>query len=227
MRLLCLPHAGGSASPTTPGERLRRRRRGAGDPVPGRQERIAEPCLESMEELADAVTAAVLPLLDKPLALFGHSMGPLAYEVAVRLERRHGFCPSVLLVSGQRPPTGSGRAPRTWTVPSPFSPRSASWAVPTPRCWRTPTCGNSRCRRSWPTSPSSGGMPRRAPARRARALPGHRLRGKPRSQRHRGRGGRLAGVAPKGFELKVLEGDHFYLASRRDELVADLTSRLR
>ncbi|QKW22415.1 thioesterase [Kitasatospora sp. NA04385] len=105
-RLVCLPHAGGAAG-TFHGwaEHL-----GAGVELlaaryPGRQERIAEECLTSMEDLADAVTAALLPLLDLPLHLFGHSMGAtLGYEVALRLEREHGVSPAGLYVSSRKAP---------------------------------------------------------------------------------------------------------------------------
>ncbi|QLJ03414.1 hypothetical protein HZZ00_22130 [Streptomyces sp. NEAU-sy36] len=39
--------------------------------------------------MADAVTTALRPWFDRPLALFGQSMGAcVAYEVALRLETR-------------------------------------------------------------------------------------------------------------------------------------------
>src|SRR5205814_8095171 len=76
LRLVCFPHAGGSASAyrswpdSLPGdiELLAVR-------YPGRQDRLREPCLTSVAELADAVTGALTPYLDRPVALFGHSMG--------------------------------------------------------------------------------------------------------------------------------------------------------
>jgi pyochelin biosynthesis protein PchC len=69
---------------------------------PGRQDRLAEPCLTTMDELADAVAAALDPLLDRPLALFGHSMGAsLAHEVALRLP---AGVVELLLVSARLPP---------------------------------------------------------------------------------------------------------------------------
>ncbi|MFD4542927.1 thioesterase II family protein [Streptomyces bauhiniae] len=87
-RLLCFPHAGGS--PTA----FRTWHRHLPDDVevlavcyPGRQDRLRDPFPASVTELATEVTAAVEPLRDVPLALFGHSMGAVvAYEVALRLE---------------------------------------------------------------------------------------------------------------------------------------------
>ncbi|MEU9375637.1 alpha/beta fold hydrolase [Streptomyces sp. NPDC048255] len=106
LRLVCLPHAGGAASFFhswadafgSDVEVLSAR-------YPGRQDRIAEPCLESMADLADAAVEALRPFLDRPLALFGHSMGAsLAYEVALRLEDRYGVRPQGLYVSSRAAP---------------------------------------------------------------------------------------------------------------------------
>ncbi|MFF1502273.1 thioesterase II family protein [Streptomyces sp. NPDC058316] len=106
LRLVCFPHAGGNAQlfhgwPARlpfDVELLAVR-------YPGRQERLSEPCVESMAALTDAVDAALLPELDVPLALFGHSMGAsVAYETALRLERRHGVVPRRLLVSARSAP---------------------------------------------------------------------------------------------------------------------------
>jgi surfactin synthase thioesterase subunit len=105
-RLVCLPHAGGSASYFFPVSRSL-------SPVtdvlaiqyPGRQDRRSERCVEDIGLLADAVAEALLPWCDRPLALFGHSMGAtLAFEVTVRLEKA-GIQPLALFVSGRRAPS--------------------------------------------------------------------------------------------------------------------------
>lgn len=105
-RLVCLPHAGGAATLY--------RNWGGGLPLevevlaaryPGRQDRLLEPSIETMAELADRLTEALAPYLGEPLALFGHSLGAdVAYEVTVRLEQRHGVSPRHLFVSGALAP---------------------------------------------------------------------------------------------------------------------------
>ncbi|MFE3194110.1 thioesterase II family protein [Nocardia sp. NPDC059240] len=72
---------------------------------PGRRDRIGEPMISSLTELAGHVAAAVTPLLGGELALFGHSMGAtVAFETARRLEAR-GTGPSVLFASGRTAPS--------------------------------------------------------------------------------------------------------------------------
>lgn len=106
LRLVCLPHAGGSASFYHPVSR-------ALSPVadvlavqyPGRQDRHAEPGIGDLQRLADEVAEVLRPLTDLPLVLFGHSMGALlGYEVALRLERS-GTRPQILFASGRRAPS--------------------------------------------------------------------------------------------------------------------------
>jgi surfactin synthase thioesterase subunit len=106
VRLVCLPHAGGSASFYFPVAT-------AMSPLvdvlavqyPGRQDRLHDPLINNIPDLADAVTAALRPWLDRPFALFGHSMGAsLGFEVALRLERA-GTPPAHLFASGRRAPS--------------------------------------------------------------------------------------------------------------------------
>lgn len=106
VRLVCLPHAGGSASFYFPVARAL-----APDAdvltvqYPGRQDRRTEPPLTRLTDLADQVADALSPWTDRPLVLFGHSMGALlGYEVATRLEAA-GTAPLALVASARRAPS--------------------------------------------------------------------------------------------------------------------------
>ncbi|MFG2139927.1 thioesterase II family protein [Streptomyces sp. NPDC048650] len=106
-RLVCLPHAGGSASYYfRVAEALAPDIDVLAVQYPGRQDRHREPCVESLPELARQVVHRLLPWTDRPLALFGHSMGAsLAFEVARLLEHAHGVTPAALFASGRRAPS--------------------------------------------------------------------------------------------------------------------------
>ncbi|MER6188153.1 alpha/beta fold hydrolase [Streptomyces sp. NPDC001652] len=106
LRLLCFPHAGGSASFFHPlhlavgaaAEVL-------GVQYPGRQERRAEPAPTDLDALVDGVCTELKEWTDRPLVFFGHSMGAVvAYEVARRLEWEIGTGPLGLIASGRRAP---------------------------------------------------------------------------------------------------------------------------
>ena len=72
---------------------------------PGRENRLREPALRSIDALAREIVPAIRDLLDRPYALFGHSMGALvAFEVAREL-RRQGLPPArMLFASAKRAP---------------------------------------------------------------------------------------------------------------------------
>ncbi|MGV9878657.1 thioesterase II family protein [Streptomyces sp. NPDC003006] len=110
IRLVCLPHAGGTAGSYHAWARdLPADVELVAVQYPGRQERFGEPCVTDMGTLADHVTRVLLPLTDRPLALFGHSMGAsVAYEVTLRLIARHQVRPQALFVSGQASPLYRG-----------------------------------------------------------------------------------------------------------------------
>lgn len=104
VRLICFPHAGGSASffrgwpvflsPTV--ELLAVQ-------YPGRQDRISEPLIGDMDVLAGQITEAVRSRVDVPTVFFGHSLGAtIAYEVACRLPA--GKAPVWLFVSARAAP---------------------------------------------------------------------------------------------------------------------------
>jgi surfactin synthase thioesterase subunit len=105
-RLFCFSHAGGGAAvfrpwctALAPAIDVR--------PVqlPGRASRLDEPPYRRMDQLLEPLCAALERYLDRPYALFGHSMGSLvAYEVARRFSESAGAAPSCLIVSGRRGP---------------------------------------------------------------------------------------------------------------------------
>ncbi|WP_055568811.1 MULTISPECIES: thioesterase II family protein [Streptomyces] len=109
VRLVCFPHAGGSASyyhPLAQSPTLLPDTEVLAVQYPGRQDRRRERLLDGIPEMADLITEALAPYDDRPLAFFGHSMGAvLAFEVAQRLSERPGGQPCGLFVSGRRAPS--------------------------------------------------------------------------------------------------------------------------
>lgn len=109
MRLVCLPHAGGASSYFHPvSATLAPAVEVLAVQYPGRQERLREPCVDTVAGLADAV-AAELALYggsdERDLALFGHSLGgSVGFELARRLEAS-GRPVAALFASGRRSPT--------------------------------------------------------------------------------------------------------------------------
>lgn len=103
MRLFCLPHAGsGTAAYNSWRRGLPRDVELCPILLPGRESRIAEDactdCYALVEELAEAMAG----WMDKPYAIFGHSMGALlAYELAMALRERYTREPEALFLSGR------------------------------------------------------------------------------------------------------------------------------
>jgi surfactin synthase thioesterase subunit len=103
-RLLCFAHAGGA------GERFQDWISGFAPvldvrsiTLPGRGALSDHAPVESWPSLIAAVVTRVLPLTDRPYALFGHSFGALlAYETARALGAK-GRPPNLLVVAGRAP----------------------------------------------------------------------------------------------------------------------------
>lgn len=101
-RLVCFPHAGGSAQFFRDWGRLLPEYEVYAVRYPGRAERIDEPLAEDLSQLARDIADAILPLAEYGVVLFGHSMGAaVALETARSLESR-GIVPVHLFASGSR-----------------------------------------------------------------------------------------------------------------------------
>jgi surfactin synthase thioesterase subunit len=109
-RLVCLPHAGGGPSPFFGWAEL------VGPQVevcavalPGREGRSNTEPYQELEPLCTDLYAAVEPLLDRPLALFGHSFGALvAFGLTRELRRRGAAPPCHLFVAAYHAPQLAG-----------------------------------------------------------------------------------------------------------------------
>lgn len=106
LRVFCFPYAGGRATSFRPWvEALPGSIDVWGVQLPGHDGRLLEPPLASVPAIVEAVVPALLAELDRPYALFGHSMGALvAFEVARALQARGAPPAAHLLVSGRRAP---------------------------------------------------------------------------------------------------------------------------
>lgn len=73
--------------------------------LPGRENLRSLPPLTSFPLLLKQAEKSLAPYLDRPFALFGHSMGAcLAFEAARRVRITHDAAPVALFVSGRRAP---------------------------------------------------------------------------------------------------------------------------
>jgi surfactin synthase thioesterase subunit len=107
LRLFCFPYAGGGATAYRAwSDALPRSVEVCCARLPGREMRIKEPAYSDVYLLVDALAPALVPLLERPFALFGHSMGALvAFELARKLRRDHNLLPERLLVSARIAPS--------------------------------------------------------------------------------------------------------------------------
>ncbi len=119
LRLFCFPYAGGGVSIF--------RAWSAGLPadvevcavqLPGRGTRLMEPPFTQLSPIIQALAGALFPLLDKPFAFFGHSLGALvSFELARQLRRQYTVQPVHLFVSADRAPQIPNRDPPVHSLP--------------------------------------------------------------------------------------------------------------
>jgi medium-chain acyl-[acyl-carrier-protein] hydrolase len=104
--LVCLPHAGAGAGVFAPWQRLVPASIGlrAVQP-PGREIRLREPALRNVRTYTRALLPSIDELTDRPVALFGHSLGAIvAFELAREMRRAGLDLPVHLYVSGRSAP---------------------------------------------------------------------------------------------------------------------------
>jgi surfactin synthase thioesterase subunit len=101
LRLFCFPHAGGGASVyKTWADQLPSGVEVCPIQPPGREERRGEAPYTRMSPLIGAIAGAILPLLDRPFAFFGHCLGArVAFELARFLRQNHNLDPVQLFIS--------------------------------------------------------------------------------------------------------------------------------
>ncbi len=104
LRLFCFPYAGGGASVFHNWPKaLPPEVEVCSIQLPGRENRLQEPPLTCVSELIPLLEQAIRPVLDKPFAFFGHSLGTLiSFELARRLHPRYHL--NRLFIAGYRAP---------------------------------------------------------------------------------------------------------------------------
>src|SRR4051812_36705935 len=106
LRLFCFPYAGGSASIYRAwGSQLPSEIEVCPIQLPGRETHLMRKPFQQLRPLVDALALAIFPYLNKPFAIFGHSMGALiGFELVRHVRRLYGLEPCHLFVSGHRAP---------------------------------------------------------------------------------------------------------------------------
>jgi medium-chain acyl-[acyl-carrier-protein] hydrolase len=119
LRLFCFPYAGGGALIfRTWADSLPADVEVCPIQLPGRGTRLMEPLCTQLSPLIQALAQALFPLLDKPFAFFGHSLGALvSFELARQLRRQYGVQPVRLFVSASRAPQLPHRGLPVHTLP--------------------------------------------------------------------------------------------------------------
>ena len=220
IRLFCFPHAGGGGSfflpwsaPLAP--------QIAVCPVvlPGREGRIRERPFDRMPPLLDALIEALLPHTDQEFAVFGHSLGSvIGYEFASRLEHEHGRRARCLLVSGRRAPHLPARRAPLYALPDPLFTEGLRALNGTPE---EVLADEILLRQFLPTLRADFAVNETYTASRSPPLscPVSALTGTSDPEVTVEEMAQWRSVTAADFSLRVFYGDHFYLKSRRGEVL--------
>lgn len=119
MRLFCFHHAGGGASVFREwGGLLSANVEVVPVRLPGRENRIMETPCKRMGPLVDKLVDEIQKYLDRPYAFFGHSMGAaISFELAKRIRERNLMEPFHLFVSGRCAPNWLSEEPVVHNLP--------------------------------------------------------------------------------------------------------------
>jgi medium-chain acyl-[acyl-carrier-protein] hydrolase len=119
LRLFCLPYAGGGASIyRTWGQHLPPSIEVCAIQLPGHEDRMREAPYTRLHDLIEGLTPAILPYLDRPFALFGHSLGALlSYALTCRLRELAAPLPVHLFISSRTAPHWQSHLPELHRLP--------------------------------------------------------------------------------------------------------------
>ncbi len=119
MRLFCFPYAGGRAlNYRTWSNYLPENVEVCAIELPGRGTLLREAPITRIKPLVETIARNLLPKLDKPFALFGHSMGALiSFELAHFLRSKYGINPVHLFVSARHAPQITSAKPPIHCLP--------------------------------------------------------------------------------------------------------------
>ena len=196
--------------------------------LPGREARHREPALTRMDALVAPLADAMLPYLDRPYIVFGHSMGALiGFELARRLRQLGGAGPAAPVRLGAAGAARRGPAPAVahpagrgsrraadpalqWHAPGSPGERRAAAHVHSDRASRPDDDRDVRPR---------AGSPARLPDLGIRRAGGRR--------RHRDDLAAWGDQTGAGFTLRMVPGGHFFLQTDRARLLAALRADLQ
>jgi len=103
-RIFCFPYAGGNAATYSSwANYLPKDVEVIAIQLPGRSTRLSEAPFDNMAELVDDLLPNMVPLLDKPYVIFGHSLGSrIGYELLSKLQLQNQMMPDCFIASGSR-----------------------------------------------------------------------------------------------------------------------------
>jgi medium-chain acyl-[acyl-carrier-protein] hydrolase len=194
---------------------------------PGRENRLREAPFQSITDIVEGLLPALLPELDRPFALFGHSMGAVvACEVARALEAQGAPLPLQLIVSARRPPHLPGvETPISGLPDAQFlaEVQSRYGGIPAellaePEILALLLPG---LRADFTALETHKPPPRSPLPFSITALGGSEDRLTPHHHLHAWGGETLA-----GFDVRLFSGDHFYLNPRRSEVLSAISELL-